>query len=552
LLPDLYRIDPRTGVASFIATLPTGGAGIDALAFSPSGTLYGIKTVGFERFLVTIDVTAGTVSQIGSTGRLSIVSLAVAPDGTLYADNVDGDPAEGGLQTLDSSTGAATDVNPAADSILANALDFAPGGVLHSLRTTLFPNSSHVSTLSLTTGAATLVKTFAGFLNSIAFLDVPPLCDATCATCTGPASNQCTSCTAGRFLSGSQCLPCHSTCATCFGPLDNQCTSCPVGTTLTPNNTCVVPAQCGDGIVTAPEQCDDGNAANGDGCDANCTVTGCGNGVVTTGEQCDDGNAANGDGCEANCTTTPVACDATCQTCSGSTANDCLTCAAGRFLDASGACLLCHSTCQTCSGPTAGQCLTCPAGHILDAGACCPDADANNECDGDRVALLDFAALRDGDTVRLSWVTGSEVACALFEVLRCDLDSGNCPIEAHSAIPGASRVPCADSLAGATYTARDPRAPATRGFSYLLREHETTGALVHYGPLRLAAGAPEAHWTPADAPAPDGFEPPAEVPAAAGGGGCASAATPVGALAAAALLAVATSRVRRRRGPSRA
>ncbi|MBY0276059.1 hypothetical protein K2Z84_11995 [Candidatus Binatia bacterium] len=65
-----------------------------------------------------------------------------------------------------------------------------------------------------------------------------------------------------------------------------------------------VPCQltCGDGILDPGEACDDHNVVNGDGCDANCTVTACGNGVVTAGEACDDGNLVGGDGCRANCT----------------------------------------------------------------------------------------------------------------------------------------------------------------------------------------------------------------------------------------------------------
>jgi cysteine-rich repeat protein len=61
------------------------------------------------------------------------------------------------------------------------------------------------------------------------------------------------------------------------------------------------PSGCGNGIVSSGEECDDGNGTSGDGCDANCKVTGCGNGVVTAGEVCDDGNATNGDGCDNNC-----------------------------------------------------------------------------------------------------------------------------------------------------------------------------------------------------------------------------------------------------------
>ncbi|HEX2485197.1 MAG TPA: PQQ-dependent sugar dehydrogenase, partial [Myxococcota bacterium] len=66
----------------------------------------------------------------------------------------------------------------------------------------------------------------------------------------------------------------------------------------------VVPASapaCGNGRSDPGEQCDDGNATSGDGCDANCRLTGCGNGLVTSGEQCDDGNQTSGDGCDSNC-----------------------------------------------------------------------------------------------------------------------------------------------------------------------------------------------------------------------------------------------------------
>jgi cysteine-rich repeat protein len=59
---------------------------------------------------------------------------------------------------------------------------------------------------------------------------------------------------------------------------------------------------CGDGTRTIGcEACDDGNLTSGDGCDANCTITGCSNGIVTAGEGCDDGNATSGDGCSFRC-----------------------------------------------------------------------------------------------------------------------------------------------------------------------------------------------------------------------------------------------------------
>jgi cysteine-rich repeat protein len=62
-------------------------------------------------------------------------------------------------------------------------------------------------------------------------------------------------------------------------------------------------ALCGNGTTEAPnEACDDGNLINGDGCQANCTVTpACGNSFTEAGEQCDDGNLISGDGCNSIC-----------------------------------------------------------------------------------------------------------------------------------------------------------------------------------------------------------------------------------------------------------
>jgi len=71
---------------------------------------------------------------------------------------------------------------------------------------------------------------------------------------------------------------------------------------------CTLP-RCGDGVVDPGEgeECDDGNLVDGDGCDSDCTVTSgvCGNGVVDPGEECDDGalnSALLPDHCRTDCT----------------------------------------------------------------------------------------------------------------------------------------------------------------------------------------------------------------------------------------------------------
>jgi len=64
----------------------------------------------------------------------------------------------------------------------------------------------------------------------------------------------------------------------------------------------------GDGVTDSDEDCDDGNAIDGDGCDADCTVTQgsfCGDGNVDAGEECDDGpdnSDTTPDACRTDCT----------------------------------------------------------------------------------------------------------------------------------------------------------------------------------------------------------------------------------------------------------
>jgi cysteine-rich repeat protein len=86
----------------------------------------------------------------------------------------------------------------------------------------------------------------------------------------------------------------------------------------------VASSACGNGVLEALEACDDNNAADRDGCSADCSsveigyvcVGGspsacaplCGDGIKAAAEACDDGNAADGDGCSRNCTCETVPC----------------------------------------------------------------------------------------------------------------------------------------------------------------------------------------------------------------------------------------------------
>jgi hypothetical protein len=99
----LTSIDPGTGAATVITpNFP------DVRAFASAGgtLLWAISNTSPDQ-LITIDVTTSQVTTIGPTGYTAVQCLA-AVDGVLYAwDN------NFGLLTIDPSTGAATDVDPA-------------------------------------------------------------------------------------------------------------------------------------------------------------------------------------------------------------------------------------------------------------------------------------------------------------------------------------------------------------------------------------------------------------------------------------------------------
>jgi cysteine-rich repeat protein len=205
------------------------------------------------------------------------------------------------------------------------------------------------------------------------------------------------------------------------------------GTACGPNgkNNCVhgncIKPLCGDGVVAnGNESCDDGDAVNGDGCDADCTVScvtaatdcpaapacralgcaagvctsvadsskngqactlneetstcnagactsgTCGNGTLEAPEQCDDGNTVGKDGCEANCT---PSCSVNADCNDGDSCNGTETCAAV----AQGK--------RCTAGTPLSQGTVCAAGKICAGGSCrpsfCGDSviSGSEECD---------------------------------------------------------------------------------------------------------------------------------------------------------------------------
>ncbi len=101
---NLFRFDISTGMSTLVAhTADT----LEALAFAPGGTLYGLGKNDGNLF--TIDTTTGAMMLVGNVG-VTVGSptggLAFGPDGSLFAtlDDV--------LYKLNLTTGAATLVNP--------------------------------------------------------------------------------------------------------------------------------------------------------------------------------------------------------------------------------------------------------------------------------------------------------------------------------------------------------------------------------------------------------------------------------------------------------
>lgn len=90
-------------------------------------------------------------------------------------------------------------------------------------------------------------------------------CHASCATCSGPNANQCTSCAANRVLAGGACAPC-AVCpkgtrrvTACTAGADTACEACPAGT-FAKSEGSLACASCGS--------CDDDDACTLDRCDA--------------------------------------------------------------------------------------------------------------------------------------------------------------------------------------------------------------------------------------------------------------------------------------------
>ena len=215
------------------------------------------------------------------------------------------------------------------------------------------------------------------------------LCASSCVTCSGPGTNQCTSCSTGNPVNGvcpttcvnatwngsacvcwsgynlingvcqvcdvnsaystsaatcicntgyygtwNLCSPCDSSCLTCSGPSSNQCNSCKPNATWN-GSTCI----CWSGfnfINGACQQCDVNSVYS-----ASAATCICNNGYYGTWNQCN-------------------LCDSTCLTCSGPATNECTTCASGAPISG-----VCSTTCIAGQYVLNNVCVACTPNCIL-------------------------------------------------------------------------------------------------------------------------------------------------------------------------------------------
>ncbi|KAF7337625.1 Extracellular matrix protein FRAS1 [Mycena sanguinolenta] len=207
-------------------------------------------------------------------------------------------------------------------------------------------------------------------------------------------------CPDGSFSDGTSCVACSASCQTCSGPTSNDCTLCPQTHYLTNNGSCVSASS--TGVCEGSNLIADNNKGECDTCGAKCTsceiadfnvastvnqlkCTGCLKGTVLSGGQCID-SCPTGTFLSPTDNVTCTTCDSSCSTCSGSS-TFCLTCPSNQLasngkcvstcpsntFSSSGACIACHPDCATCTGSSFSQCASCPSNRpVLSGGRCLP------------------------------------------------------------------------------------------------------------------------------------------------------------------------------------
>jgi hypothetical protein len=157
----LFTIDPTTGAPLGAVTHVFGA--LNGMEYVGS-TLYAtfILSSNLPSFLVIVNTTTGTLTQIGPTGFGPISGLAYEiPTGTMYGVTAGGGPAT--LLTINLATGLATPIAPVilpTGQVLdrVGSIEFGLNGVLYgglTFNASVFPG--HLFSIDTSTGAVTVI-----------------------------------------------------------------------------------------------------------------------------------------------------------------------------------------------------------------------------------------------------------------------------------------------------------------------------------------------------------------------------------------------------------
>ena len=210
----------------------------------------------------------------------------------------------------------------------------------------------------------------------IYFLKDCPPCSDPCVTCSGPGTNDCTSCPAGYFLApDGSCQVCDVNCTLCSVSSTN-CTLCPSGYHLNEDHVCV---------ITCHEDCDTCFGGDSDNCitcppDRTLVGTECVITPVCTKLDYSHDESTNIKGpnrCINDCD-----CDSSRKCGPDSICSECKYLAALYPTLYNGAdCPPCLAPCLTCDGPYAENCTSCPDGYVLLGTVCEPCSPECETCD---------------------------------------------------------------------------------------------------------------------------------------------------------------------------
>lgn len=252
-------------------------------------------------------------------------------------------------------------------------------------------------------------------------------CHQSCLSCNGPSDANCTrchpqfilhnhaciirestSCPVGEYFDhrAHECRQCHASCASCTGKESIQCSSCHEGDLLNSKGRCVdsrhlrscYPGQYFDGSNFQCAQC----PLSCTNCSDNLTCTSCPQDCYLT----QYGTCV--ESCPPNSVTDnrlflclDVHCHHSCSTCFGPDSNHCNSCPVGslilnnscvgscpsHFYASNLTCKTCHHDCDSCVGPLENQCLTCPPGKFLGDKKCVNDCPVGSYGEASKCSL---------------------------------------------------------------------------------------------------------------------------------------------------------------------